>query len=125
MQPLVYVIDDEDSIRDSLSALLNAVGHRTQSFATASGFLEAFSGSDTDQAGCLLVDIELPDMNGLDLLSELHRRKESIPVIIMTGHGGEDLEATATARDAIAYFQKPFDTSKLLDVVSGVLSPAT
>ena len=123
MEPRVYVIDDEDCVRDSLIALLKAVGHETQSFSTASEFLGVFSEADSAQPQCLLVDIELPDMNGLDLLSELHRQEKSIPAIVITGHGGEELETTAVQRNAVAYFQKPFDTSRLLNAVSRVLEP--
>lgn len=125
MEPKVYVIDDEDSVRDSLSALLNAVGHRTQSFATASDCLNEISDSESDNPRCLLVDIELPDMSGLDLLSELRRRNEMIPAIVITGHGDEDLELRAAEQNAVGYFQKPFDTSELLNTISGVLEHTT
>jgi DNA-binding NtrC family response regulator len=68
--------------------------------------------------------LELPDMNGLDLLSELHSRNELMPIIVMTGHGDEELESAATQRNAVAYFQKPFDRSQLLIVISRVLAHA-
>ena len=125
MEPQVFVIDDEDSVRNSLDALLNAVGYDTQSFATAADFLDALAETDPQRPRCLLLDLELPDMNGLDLLSELNSRNESMPIIVMTGHGDEELESTAMQRNAVAYFQKPFDTSQLLDVLSGVLAQAT
>ncbi len=85
MEPQVFVIDDEDSVRDSLNALLNAVGHKTQSFATAAEFLDALADTDPQRPRCLLLDLQLPGMNGLDLLSELRSRDESIPTIVMTG----------------------------------------
>jgi len=64
-------------------------------------------------------------MSGLDLPTELQRREASIPAIVITGHGEEEFEPIAAERNAVAYFQKPFDTSKLLNVVSGILEPAS
>ncbi|MGZ0171830.1 MAG: response regulator transcription factor [Planctomycetales bacterium] len=124
MSPQVYVIDDEDSVRDSLIALLNAVGHQTQSFATASEFLSALSEPDADRPQCLLVDIGLPGMSGLDLLSELNRREETIPTIVITGRGEEKFESIETEMKVIGYFQKPFDTSELLNTISETLALA-
>ena len=125
MAPQVFVIDDEDSVRNSLSALLDAVGHKTQSFATAGEFLDALAEADPQLPRCLLLDLQLPDMNGLDLLKELISRDESMPTIIMTGHGDDEIESTAIQQNAVACFQKPFDASQLLNVLSGVLAPAT
>lgn len=125
MEPQVFVIDDEDSVRDSLNALLNAVGHKTQSFATAAEFLDVLAETDPQRPRCLLLDLQLPGMNGLDLLSELRSRDESIPTIVMTGQGDDEFESTAMQRNAVGYFQKPFDTSELLEAISGVLEPAT
>jgi len=125
MEPQVYVIDDEDSVRNSLSALLDAVGHETQSFATATAFLDALANTDPQRPRCLILDLQLPDMNGLDLLKELISRDESMPTIVMTGHGDDEIESTAMQQNAVACFQKPFDASQLLDVLSGVLAQAT
>lgn len=125
MEAQVFVIDDEDSVRNSLDALLSAVGYETQSFATAADFLKALGGTDPQRPRCLLLDLQLPDMNGLDLLNELISRDESVPTIVMTGHGDDEFESTAMQRNAVAYFQKPFDASQLLDVPSGVLAQAT
>ena len=124
MSPQVYVIDDEDSVRDSLIALLNAVGHQTQSFATASEFLSALSEPDADRPQCLLVDIGLPGMSGLNLLSELNRREETIPTIVITGRGEEKFESIEAEMKVIGYFQKPFDTSELLNTISETLALA-
>ena len=130
MQPQIHIIDDEASIRDSLKALLDAVGWSVQTYETASGYLSTLSQPGVDQPlcpeqpQCLLVDIQLPDMNGLDLLSELNRRAALIPAIIMTGHGDDELKARAAELNAVGYFQKPFDTSELLNTISGILAPA-
>ena len=125
MRPQIHIIDDEASIRESLTALLDAFGWEAHAYATASGYLTSLSESDIDQPQCLLVDIQLPDMNGLDLLSELSRRKASIPAIVITGHGDEDFETRAAELNVVGYFQKPFNTSDLLNAISGVLTPAT
>mgnify|MGYP002633780898 CR=1 FL=1 len=125
MRPRVYVIEDEDSVRESLKALLDAVGWETRAYATAAGFLSAFPERDTTQPQCLVVDIELPGMNGRDLLSELNRREESIPAIVMTGHGDNELESLAAERNAVGYFQKPFNTTELLNTISNVLAQTT
>ncbi|MFT4558933.1 MAG: response regulator transcription factor [Planctomycetales bacterium] len=122
MQQMVSIIDDEDSIRESLKALFDAVGWKANAYATAAGYLSARSEPGTEQSHCLLIDIQLPDMNGLDLLTELNRRESSIPTIVMTGHGDEDLETRASERNAVGYFQKPFDTTELLNTISGVLA---
>lgn len=124
MQPQIHIIDDDASIRESLTALLDAFGWEARTYATAADYLTSLSKPGTDQPQCLLVDVQLPDMNGLDLLSELSRRKVSIPAIVMTGHGDEDFEAQAAARNAVGYFQKPFNTSDLLNTISGVLAPS-
>lgn len=124
MEPQVFVIDDEDSVRNSLDALLNVVGYETQSFATAADFLKALADTDPQRPRCLILDLQLPDMNGLDLLNELTSRDESMPTIVMTGHGDDEFESTATQRNAVAFFHKPFDTSELLNVISGVLAHA-
>lgn len=122
MEPQVFVVDDDDGVRNSLSALLNACGYETQSFATATEFLDALA--DVDPS-CLILDLQLPDINGLDLLRELIRRDKPMPTIIITGHGDDEFESSAVQQNALAYFQKPFDTSQLLDVLSRVIAPAT
>jgi FixJ family two-component response regulator len=125
MRQTVSIIDDEDSIREALKALFDAVGWKANAYATAAGYLSAMSEPGTEQPQCLLVDIQLPDMNGLDLLIELNRRESLIPAIVMTGHGDEELETRATEQNAVGYFQKPFDTTELLNTISGVLAQAT
>ena len=125
MRPRIHIIDDEDSVRESLKALLDAFGWEAVAYATASGYLSTLSESDSEKPQCLLVDIQLPDMNGLDLLSELNQRKVSVPAIVMTGHGDSELETRAVEENAIGYFQKPFDTSELLNKISGVLAHAS
>jgi len=122
MEPQVFVIDDEDSVRHSLDALLNAVGHETQSFSTAAEFLDALAETDPQRPRCLVLDLQLPGMNGLELLSELITRDESMPTIVMTGQGADEFESSAMQRNAVGYFQKPFDTSELLNTISGVLA---
>ena len=122
MEPQVFVVDDDDGVRNSLSTLLNACGYETQSFATATEFLDALADAEPR---CLILDLQLPDINGLDLLRELISRDKSMPTIIITGHGDDEFESSAVPQNAVAYFQKPFNTSQLLDVLSRVIAPAT
>tara|TARA_R110002072_G_scaffold179059_1_gene335104 strand:+ start:179021 stop:179398 length:378 start_codon:yes stop_codon:yes gene_type:complete len=125
MRPQIHIIDDEASIRESLTALLDVFGWEAHTYATASGYLATLSETDTDRPQCLLVDVQLPEMSGLDLLKELNRRGVSIPFIVMTGHGDNAIEARAAEQNAVGYFQKPFHTSELLKTLSSILSPAT
>jgi two-component system response regulator FixJ len=122
MEPQVFVVDDDNGVRNSLSTLLNACGYETQSFATATEFLDALADAEPR---CLILDLQLPDINGLDLLRELISRDKSMPTIIITGHGDDKFESSAMQQNAVAYFQKPFNTSQLLDVLSKVIAPAT
>lgn len=123
MQPQIYIIEDEDSVRESLKALLDAVGWETGTYATAAGFLSDLSDEDGGRPQCRIVDIELPGLNGLDLLSKLNQRQEPIPAIVITGHGDGELESQATEQNAVDFFQKPFNATELLKVVSGVFAP--
>ena len=128
MEPQVFVVDDDDGVRNSLSTLLNACGYETQSFATATESLDALADAEPR---CLILDlqlpdiIQLPDINGLDLLRELISRDKPMPTIIITGHDDDKFESSAMQQNAVAYFQKPFNTSQLLDVLSKVIAPAT
>lgn len=125
MHSLIHIVDDEECVRDSLKALLEVVGWKAAGFETASEYLSARSQPDAEQPLCLLLDIQLPDMNGFDLLKELDRRKASVPTIVITGHGDESLSARAAEQNAVGYFQKPFNTSTLLKAISDILAQAT
>lgn len=110
-EPVVYVVDDDPVIRESIEALLHSKAIRTQTFPDASAFLNAF---DPDIPGCLIADVRMPGVSGLDLQKELHRRGHRIPVIIITGHGDVPMAARAIKGGALDFIQKPFDADQLI-----------
>jgi two-component system response regulator FixJ len=118
----VFVVDDEPDIRDSLVMLLDASGYRAKAYESAVTFLA----SDAPQSvGCLIVDVRMPDMDGLQLQQELLARHSLLPVIIMTGHGDIPIAVQAMKAGAVDFLEKPFDDDVLLDSVRRALDRAT
>lgn len=110
--PLVAIIDDDTSVRGALLGLMKAEGIPAQAFASA----EEFLGSDAAAtAGCLVTDLRMPGMSGLELQARLTARAAGIPVIFITAHGDAETRARALRAGAIRFFQKPFDDQELLD----------
>jgi two-component system response regulator FixJ len=110
----VYVVDDDADVRNSLQILLEISGFKVETFESALKFLSAdIHGMD----GCLVVDIRMPDMDGLQLQDELHRRNLGLPVIIITGHGDVPLAVRAMRAGAIDFLEKPFREETLLDCI--------
>jgi len=106
----VFVVDDDPSIRDSLSLLLGIAGYRTSLFADAEAFLAVAGGHLT---GCLVADIKLPGRSGLELQSELRTRGIALPVIIITAHGDVPAARAAFHAQAVDFLEKPFDQRQL------------
>jgi FixJ family two-component response regulator len=102
----VYIVDDDPAVRDSLSLLLSLRGYRTATFASAEDFLAALQPA---WAGCLMADIRMPGMSGLELQHELAARGVGIPVVIMTAHGDVQSARTAFRSEAVDFLEKPFD----------------
>ena len=117
---LVHIIDDDDAVRDSLALLLTSVGLPSQQYASAAEFLE--STPDDHSPGCLILDVRMPGMSGLQLFKELHRRGLSWPVIFMTGHGDVPMAVQAMREGAFDFVQKPFRESELLDRVQQAIA---
>ncbi|MCW2480988.1 response regulator transcription factor [Candidatus Symbiopectobacterium sp. NZEC135] len=117
----VYLIDDDDAIRDSLSALLASVGWQTQPYASVTDFEQRHS-DWRSLHGCLLLDIRMPGKTGLTLLEEWQQRGMDIPVIIMTGHGNINLCRRAFKSGAFEFLTKPIDADLLLETVSGAMT---
>jgi FixJ family two-component response regulator len=115
---LVSVVDDDESVRDSLPDLLRAVGFAAEAFSSAEAFLESDAVSET---GCLLLDITMPGMSGPELQQELTRRQESIPIVFITGHGDSSVRPRLLARGAVECLLKPFSEAALLDAVRAAL----
>jgi FixJ family two-component response regulator len=108
--PRVFIIDDEQPVRASLARLLRAIGVPNETFVSAEDFLANLPEAD---AGCLLVDVRMPGMSGLDLLEELNRRQLFFPAIVMTGHtDAKSIQRLDTLRP-LGFLEKPFSLSDL------------
>jgi len=118
-EPLVYVVDDDAAVRDSLTLLLRAVGLTGQAFSSAAEFLQNY---DPEQHGCLVADIRMPGMSGLDLQDELIRLGAHIPLIFITGHGDVPMAVDAMKSGALDFIEKPFRDQDLLDRVNQAIS---
>ncbi|ESS70807.1 nodulation protein W [Methyloglobulus morosus KoM1] len=108
---LVYLVDDDFSVRDSLSMLIESTGQDVRCFESADDFLNNF---DPDQAGCLILDVRMPNMTGLELQEQLVRRDFAIPIIFISGHADVPDSSKAFRAGAIDYMEKPFDSEVLL-----------
>jgi two-component system response regulator FixJ len=105
-----FVVDDEEMVRTSLGKLLRAIGIPNTGFASAEDFLASYRG---DESGCLIVDIRMPGMNGLDLLDALQRRGSTLPAIVISGHTDEgSLQRLARLR-TVGLLEKPFSLAQL------------
>src|SRR5580693_3596799 len=119
--PTVFIVDDDADVRESLQELLESVGLHSQSFGTAKDFLEV--GHD-DCPSCLVLDVRLPGISGLDLQHELKRGKISIPVIFLTAHADVPMSVKAMKSGAVEFLTKPFRHQDLLDAVQRSLNRA-
>ena len=117
--PLVYVVDDDEAVRDSLTLLLKAVGLTSRACASATAFLQAY---DPQQHSCLVADIRMPGMSGLDLQAELNERGALIPLVFITGHGDVPMAVAAMKSGALDFIEKPFREQDLLDRVHEALA---
>jgi FixJ family two-component response regulator len=116
--PTVFVVDDDDAVRDALALLLRSVGLRAETFRSATDFLAAH---DPARPGCLLLDIRMPGMSGLDLQRELIAHGSIVPVIFITGHGDVTMAVRALQDGAVDFVQKPFRDQDLLDRVQNAI----
>lgn len=115
----VFVVDDDASIRDSLSLLLSLRGYATALFANAEDFLSALQ---PDWRGCVVVDIRMPGMSGLEMQSCLRERGPNLPVIVITAHGDVGAARQAFLADAVDFIEKPFDGQQLLRAIENALA---
>ncbi len=116
--PVVYVIDDDDAVRDSLSLLLGTVGIATETFATTGDFMR-FERHDSES--CLLLDVRLPGMGGLEFQAELHKLHIPIPIIFLTAHADVAMGVQAMKAGAVEFLCKPYREEDLLDAVRSAL----
>ena len=117
--PVVYVIDDDDAVRDSIALLLSSFGHRVRAYANAQEFL---SDIDEGAGGCVVTDIRMPGASGIDLLAHLKEKHHSLPVILITGHGDIPLAVQAMKLGASDFLEKPFQEDQLPDAVARALA---
>jgi FixJ family two-component response regulator len=119
--PIVFIVDDDRDVRESLQELLESVGLHSKSFATAQEFLSN-PRSDSDGPNCLILDVRLPGISGLDLQHELKRGKVSIPIIFLTAHADVPMSVKAMKSGAVEFLTKPFRQQDLLDAVQRSLT---
>jgi two-component system, LuxR family, response regulator FixJ len=114
----VCIVDDDRAVLSALTSLLTAEGYAVRAHESAGTFLDMI---ERDDCGCLVTDVRMPGMSGLDLLAKLKERRVSMPVIVITAHGDVPLAIAAMKEGAIHFFEKPFDGDALLDSVRGAL----
>lgn len=119
---LVFIIDDDDAVRDAMSMLLDSDSIDHRCFASADEFLEHY---DASLRGCLVLDIRMPGISGLDLQSSLNQAGSTLPIIFMTGHGDVPMAVEAMRRGAVDFMRKPVSETDLLERIRQALSKET
>src|SRR5581483_2002912 len=114
----VFVVDDEEAVRDSIALLLRSVGVRSRTFGDPREFLDSYQ---PEHRGCLVLDIRMPRMGGMEVQQELNRRGWAIPVIFVTGHGDVPMAVEAMRAGAVDFLQKPFKDDELIRRVQKAL----
>lgn len=117
----VFIVDDESAVRDAFRMVVETMNLSVKCFASAVEFLEfVASGEDLDPV-CLIVDIQMPEVSGMELLTQLSALGKQFPVILTTGHGGTALRQRAEELGAVAFLEKPFRAAELQKVIVGLL----
>jgi RNA polymerase sigma factor (sigma-70 family) len=117
-QETVFVVDDDQAMRSSLQWLIESMGMHVETYASAQAFLDAYY---PGRAGCLLLDVRMPGMSGLELQAYLARREHRIPVIMITGHGDVAMAVKAMKNGAVDFIEKPFDDEALIISIRNAL----
>ena len=117
----IYVVDDDEAVRDSLQWLLEGKDYRVRCFDSAESFLSRY---DPLEVACLLVDIRMPGISGLELQDRLIERKSPLPIVFITGHGDVPMAVTTMKKGAMDFIPKPFKEEELLSVVERMLDQA-
>jgi FixJ family two-component response regulator len=115
---LVAIVDDDESMRDALNGMLKAVGYPARAFASAEEFLKS---GQQNQTSCLIADIRMPGMSGLELQAQLNAERCRIPIIFITAHGDAKMRMQALRAGAVEFLSKPFDEEILLESVRAAL----
>ena len=117
-KPTIYVVDDDDGMRRALTVLITTVGYNAVAFARPTEFLATY---DASQPGCLVLDVRMPEMSGLEVQQQLNRSGAMLPVILITGHGDIPMAVQAMKDGAFDFLQKPFRDQELLDRINAAL----
>jgi FixJ family two-component response regulator len=117
-KPLVHVVDDDASMRSALEGLFDSVGLQTKTYVTAEDFL---SSAQSDRPGCIVLDVRLPDMNGLEFQGRLIQTGVGLPVVMMTGFGDIPMSVRAMKHGAVDFLSKPFRDQDMLDAVMAAI----
>ena len=117
-KPVVYIVDDDDGMRRALGILMTTVGYQPAAFAGPRDFLATY---DASQPGCLVLDVRMPEMSGLELQQHLNRSGSMLPVILVSGHGDIPMAVQAMKDGAFDFLQKPFRDQELLDRINAAL----
>jgi FixJ family two-component response regulator len=117
-QPLIYLVDDDEAVRDSLGMLFRSIGLQHEAYASALDFLQRYDGK---RHSCLVADIRMPGLSGLELQQRLNEQRSEIPIIFITGHGDVPMAVTAMKSGAADFVQKPFRDQDLIDRIHKAL----
>jgi FixJ family two-component response regulator len=117
-KPVVYIVDDDEGMRRALTVLMTTVGYQAAAFSRPAEFLAKY---DPDQQGCLVLDVRMPEMSGLELQQQLNRTGSILPVILVTGHGDIPMAVQAMKDGAFDFLQKPFRDQDLLDRINAAI----
>ena len=120
-EAIIYVIDDDDAVRQSLEFLLSTAGFKARGFDSARAFFDVLTDIDS---GCIITDVRMPEITGIDLLKKVKDVKPGLPVIVITGHGDVALAVEAMKIGAVDFLEKPFDDDGLITAVKAALSGA-
>ena len=119
VEATVYLVEDDDAVRDSLQMVLESVGHKVASYSRGDTFLEAYT---PEMAGCMVLDIRMPGMNGMELQRQLNARNSILPIIFVTGHGDVPMAVDAMQRGAVDFVQKPYREEELLGKIQQAIT---
>lgn len=117
-RPTIFVVDDDSAVRDALKLLLRSVGQAVETFSSGQEFADAYT---EDRPGCLVLDIRMPGMSGLELQQKLNERHSILPIIFITGHGDVPMAVEAMQAGAVDFIQKPFRDQDLIDRINQAL----
>ena len=115
----VHLVDDDEAIRHSASFMLRQAGYTVRTYAGGTDFLDALEGAE---AGCVLLDVRMPDMDGLAVQRELNQRAVNMPVVVLTGHGDVSVAVEAMKAGAVDFLEKPYDKASLVQAINSAFS---